>query len=164
MLRTIETGASWPEQLLTVRCCWLAKKAWHSPDPLHYRGLLVMSALYRAWAKAKLGGLQAWISSWEDPALFSGRAGFGAADAWHGYSMLIEEAVRCKRPVALTAIDLAKCFDQINRQVLLAMLCASGCPHDVLAGYYSHVEAIGIFSEYAAGIGQVRTRRTGIPQ
>eukprot|EP00969_Alexandrium_andersonii_P170129 7521920-Alexandrium_andersonii.AAC.1 len=51
MFNKIGRGAKWPSQLRQVRCCWLAKTMWRSASPLQFRGLLVMSAAYRLWAK-----------------------------------------------------------------------------------------------------------------
>eukprot|EP00969_Alexandrium_andersonii_P012856 560562-Alexandrium_andersonii.AAC.1 len=86
--------------------------------------------------------LKPWISSWAVPELCSGMAGVGASGAWYGFALRVEKAIRSATEVAMTAIDLYKCYDQINRWVLYIALARSGCPVDVLTGYMTHVEGL----------------------
>ena len=51
-------------------------------DPLSYRVLLILAALYRAWARLRLHDMRPWIASWDVEGLYSGVRGNGAADAW----------------------------------------------------------------------------------
>eukprot|EP00969_Alexandrium_andersonii_P110363 4869852-Alexandrium_andersonii.AAC.1 len=50
MLRLIEAGAPWPAAILQTKCVHLAKAQAYDGNPLGYRGLMVASAIYRAWA------------------------------------------------------------------------------------------------------------------
>eukprot|EP00969_Alexandrium_andersonii_P294601 13021656-Alexandrium_andersonii.AAC.1 len=108
--------------------------------------------------------LDGWISSWADDSLHSGVKGIGAADAWHATALKVERAQRSGDPVALTTVDLYKCYDQINRVVLYLALLKSGCPRGVVLGYVSHIESLRPFNEFAEGVGSPRYRPASIPQ
>eukprot|EP00969_Alexandrium_andersonii_P157312 6953335-Alexandrium_andersonii.AAC.1 len=47
LLNSIEGGAAWPTQLQEVRCVYLGKTPEYSADSLDYRGLPILSTLYR---------------------------------------------------------------------------------------------------------------------
>eukprot|EP00969_Alexandrium_andersonii_P162200 7169210-Alexandrium_andersonii.AAC.1 len=79
MLARLEAGARLPAQLLQARCAWLSKTHTASSDPMSYRGLLLLSTVYRNYAE-RLFHLRAWISAWSPPGLFSGCKGLGAED------------------------------------------------------------------------------------
>eukprot|EP00969_Alexandrium_andersonii_P012488 544318-Alexandrium_andersonii.AAC.1 len=64
----------------------------------------------------------------------------------------------------MTAIDLCKCYGQINRWVLYMTLARSGRPVDVVTGYMTHVEGLSVYSEFASGAGMSRKREASIPQ
>eukprot|EP00969_Alexandrium_andersonii_P205669 9087945-Alexandrium_andersonii.AAC.1 len=54
-------GFPWPTDLVRVKCVYLAKGDTFAGDPLQYRGLLVMAALYRLWARSRLFHLDRWV-------------------------------------------------------------------------------------------------------
>ena len=54
MLNEIERGKAWPSQMHNARAAFLPKEATNSQDPLEYRVLLMLPAVYRMWAKARL--------------------------------------------------------------------------------------------------------------
>eukprot|EP00969_Alexandrium_andersonii_P371498 15479640-Alexandrium_andersonii.AAC.1 len=91
MLRRVESGAAWPKQMSVVLTAFVAKGAEHSADPLSYRGLSLLSAVYRSWAKLRLRQLRPWLDSWKHPAMFSAVPGVGAQDAWMEESMYQEQ-------------------------------------------------------------------------
>eukprot|EP00969_Alexandrium_andersonii_P221107 9764558-Alexandrium_andersonii.AAC.1 len=60
-------------------------------DPLKFRLLMMTSAVYRLWARARLGDLKEWQEKWADPCMHAGLAGRGADDAWYGTALGCEE-------------------------------------------------------------------------
>ena len=44
-------------------------------NPLAYRGLLILSGVYRMWSKTRLRHLQPWVESWTLPGMFAGVEG-----------------------------------------------------------------------------------------
>ena len=62
MLNKIEDGADWPKGMTYARAAYLAKDAQNREDPLAYRVLLILPAIYRRWASARLAALEDWIA------------------------------------------------------------------------------------------------------
>eukprot|EP00969_Alexandrium_andersonii_P086526 3814764-Alexandrium_andersonii.AAC.1 len=81
MLLRIEQGARWPAQLLTSKCVFLSKTATPSMDGLQYRGLMIMSIVYRTYCKVRLRQLDQWIQHTLPAQLFAGVRFRGAQDA-----------------------------------------------------------------------------------
>eukprot|EP00975_Prorocentrum_lima_P017074 3615245-Prorocentrum_lima.AAC.1 len=59
---------------------------------MDYRGILVLSALYRAWGKLRLFQLRRWASGWQDGHHFAGFKGVSAEDAWYSLATMVEKA------------------------------------------------------------------------
>ena len=71
MLNDIEGGAPWPEQLNIARAAFLSKGSEDELNPLAYRVLLMLPAVYRMWSKTRLRHLQAWIAEWTPPEMYA---------------------------------------------------------------------------------------------
>ncbi len=61
-------------------------------------------------------------------------------------------------------MDIAKCFDQIIRELVYALAAKAGMPPQVLDAYRRFQEALTIHNTVAGGIGRGFQRRCGIPQ
>ena len=81
LLNDIEKGAPWPEQLTAARAAFLSKDPNDELNPLAYRLLLMLAALYRMWSKTRLRHLGPWIAEWTLPEMYAGVEGRGAQDA-----------------------------------------------------------------------------------
>ena len=90
LLELVEGGQPWPEQLTHARAAFLAKDPDRPEDPLAYRVLLVLPALYRRWASMRLADLEPWIQEWQLDEMFAGVPGVGAEDAWWCTSLQLE--------------------------------------------------------------------------
>eukprot|EP00969_Alexandrium_andersonii_P071427 3152971-Alexandrium_andersonii.AAC.1 len=76
LLRCVEQGAQWPEDLRLARGAWLRKESVHTADPAKYSGLLVLAGVYRVWVRQRLRGAREWADSWASDVLFAGQRGF----------------------------------------------------------------------------------------
>ena len=90
LLNLVEEGAPWPEDLLKGKAAFLSKDAERTDDPLAYRVLLILPAIYRRWASARLHELKQWIAEWQLDGMYAGIEGFGADDAWWSTAMHLE--------------------------------------------------------------------------
>ena len=100
---------------------WLDKTDGGSPslDPLDYRGLAILSKLYRLYFAIRLSDLRPWISGWECPEPFAGtNASTGAEDAWYKTVLELELAKLMGEPVTGGSADIWECFDQIQRRLV----------------------------------------------
>eukprot|EP00969_Alexandrium_andersonii_P357585 15449150-Alexandrium_andersonii.AAC.1 len=88
MLQAIEGGMQWPGQLRQARCAYLAKTEQPSEEALDFRGLLILPAIYRLWARLRLRQLTPWIESWAPPPNFLLASG-GGGPRMPGYPRLL---------------------------------------------------------------------------
>eukprot|EP00969_Alexandrium_andersonii_P090876 4011759-Alexandrium_andersonii.AAC.1 len=123
-----------------------------------------MPIVYRTWAKIKLRQLQSWVDTWSGEHIFAGVRSVGAADAWMSASVRMERARLANWPVALTTVDLFKCFDQVNRPIAYSILAAAGAPVGFLRGYMGYMEGMRVMGSYLNGVGSLQERPCAIPQ
>ena len=133
-------------------------------DPLAYRLLLITPVLYRRWAKLRLKHLQGWIMSWALPQMFGGVQGVGAEEAWYSMAIDFEFAIVQGIPLVGGALDLFKCFDQVLRPLLYAVLRLAGLPEPVLVAYIYYEEQMVIYNSFNGTIGKPHRHPAGIPQ
>ena len=63
--------------------------------------------------------------------MFGGIQGVGASEAWYATAVDVEWAMTFNIPIIGGALDFYKCFDQILRPLLYAVLRLSGIPERV---------------------------------
>ena len=164
VLRLVEQGHPWPQQLLHARAHMLSKDPSTRFDPLAYRLLLITPVIYRAWAKLRLKHLQSWIGLWALPNIFGGIQGFGADEAWYSTAIDLEWALTSCTLVVGGALDLFKCFGQILRPLLYMVLRLAGLPEEILVAYMNYQEQMLIYNSFSGSIGQPHQHPAGIPQ
>ena len=135
-----------------------AKTPSFSADPLQLRILTITQAVYRLWARARLTDLAPWIAQWDDVHIFGGMPGRGAEDAWYSTALLQESVTLGGESFTAGSVDLMKCFDQILRPLLFALLHRANFPCKVLTAYRSFLNNLlvhhficGLPSLYAHG-------------
>ena len=146
ILTLIEQGAPWPQHLLHAKAHMLSKDATRPFDSLAYRLLLTTPVVYRGWAKLRLRHLQPWVASWCLPRMFGCIQGIGASEAWYATSVDVEWAMAFHVPIIGGALDLYRCFDQVLRPLLYAVLLLAGIPEQVLTAYITHQESMLIYN------------------
>eukprot|EP00969_Alexandrium_andersonii_P082916 3657273-Alexandrium_andersonii.AAC.1 len=106
-LNLVEEGeASWPRELRHARCAYVGKGEGTQLDPMRHRGLLVLSVVYRTWAKYRLRSVAAWAKSWHKPCLYAGFKGQGAEDAWMHTALRLEKDKAQNTQVSLLVADI----------------------------------------------------------
>ena len=88
--------------------------------------------------------LKPWIDSFDVPELNAGVSNKCAMDAWYKTSLLIEQALIQKLKIAGVSVDVLKCFDQINREVVRKICYKAGMPARVLEAYFKYIESMTI--------------------
>ncbi len=127
VLSLIERVGRWPETLMSATTC-LIPKAEPSADPLQQRPLTVMSAVYRAWAKARCSEILVWQERWLDPGQAGFRAGHGTADVLLPHAAAFEAASATGAPLWGASLDLSKAFDMVPHTLLFPLLVEMGMP------------------------------------
>ena len=67
MLNNVEQGESWPEEMNEARAAFMSKDDKDTSNPLAYRVLLMLPAVYRMWARTRLAHLQHWKRGMGNP-------------------------------------------------------------------------------------------------
>ena len=68
----VEEGGDWPEAMREAKAAFLVKDPSKVEDPLAYRVLLILAAVYRRWASLRLRHLEGWVAQWQLPEMFAG--------------------------------------------------------------------------------------------
>ena len=153
LLTLTENGHQWPSQLLHAKAHMLSKDPDDPFNPLAYRLLLITPILYRAWAKLRLSHLQGWIASWALEHRYGGMQGVGASEAWFATAIEVEWSLVSRIPLIGGALDLFKCFDQIMRPLLYAVLRIAGLPTPILTAYMNYQGNFKIYNGMNGALG-----------
>ena len=165
LLNMIEEGANWPDQLCAARAVSLAKTQPPSTDDVFkYRLLLMLSAVYRLWARMRLHDVSPWIAAWDLEEFYAGVPGKGAEHAWYKTAVELEFNATEGIPTAMAIIDLSKAFDHIPRDLLYSLLEKGGFPKRLLQPYTRFQENLTVFYTVGDHSGEVHTRDRSIPQ
>ena len=164
LLNAIEEGAAWPQPCNAVRTAFFSKGE-DDLSPQGFRGLAILSKLYRMWAGIRLRHVDEWVDSWSDQGLFAGcNRPVGAEDAWFLEALVSEEARLSGEQVSGGSTDIWKCFDQIEIEFLCALLALGGCPTRILRGYSAFHAAAVYYNTVAGGLEEPHAHRCSIPQ
>lgn len=164
LLNLIEEGHPWPEQLAIAKASFLAKDPDKLEEPLSYRILLVLPALYRRWASTRLKDIEDWVEDWATPEMHAGVKGMGAQDGWYGTAVTAELAHVDHTHITGASADLHKCFDRIQRPLVYKIAAAAGMPPRILCAYKSFQEALTARNAVAGQMGEPYPKPTSIPQ
>ena len=104
-----------------------------------------------------------WVSQWDHPALHV-IGGKGAQDAWLMTSLKAELARLEGKNISGGSIDIYKCFDQINRDLLFRLACEAGMPKRILIPYFKYINNLQVRFQVGETIGKTHHERCSIPQ
>ena len=96
--------------------------------------------------------------------MYAGVGGQGAEDAWHHLSAKMGLHDIKGDSYCGGTVDIAKCFDQINRELLKLIALAAGMPTKIVDAYMRFQDDLLVHNTVASGIGIGFKRRCGIPQ
>ena len=75
------------------------------------------------------------IDAWDDVGLNAGVPGKSATDAWHATALDIEFAQTKGLAFAGGSLDIYKCFDQLNRDLIYRLAARAGMPTGIFHAY-----------------------------
>lgn len=87
-------------------------------NPLSYRVLLILPVLYRRCASLRLHDMAPWVHTWALPKMCAGVETTSAEDGSWLTSLVLERATVAKKPFSGGAVDIMKCFDQLERRLI----------------------------------------------
>ena len=150
--------------MLQTRAVFLSKDPSKTMDPLAYRILKITSCYYRKWGSCRMRNLRDWVETWDCPELNSGVPGKGAFDAWLQTALEIELAQLIGEPTAGGSIDIYKCFDQIDRDLVEQLARQAGMPERILQPYLRYINNMSIRYQVGSTIGEPHFDECSIPQ
>ena len=80
ILNLVEEGEEWPRGMQEARAAFMEKEAGNVSDPLKFRVLKILPALYRRWAAVRLRNLEEWVGEWSTADIYAG--GGTSWDRW----------------------------------------------------------------------------------
>ena len=108
--------------------------------------------------------MKPWTEKWALSSMFAGVGTQGAEDAWYAFATQKGHFDLLGTPYAGGTVDISKCFDQVNRQLLDQLAKDAGMDPGVLSAYLRFQIGLQIHKSIAGGIEKAFCRRTGIPQ
>ena len=98
------------------------------------------------------------------PEMYAGVEGRGAQDAAYNTALLTEWCKAMNLDLTGGAADIFKCFDQLSRPLIYAIVEIAGMPPRVLETYKNFLEGLTVYNTVAGGLGEAYTKPTSIPQ
>ena len=122
----MEASGRWPELTSFSEVVLLAKPGGDPANPLDKRPIVLMSVLYRVWARYRRREFDGWRAQW-DPAVAA--AWLGAdGQAWEfGWDTACAHA-GSGAGVAGVAVDFSKCYDGCRLALVSRALATAGVP------------------------------------
>ena len=105
-----------------------------------------------------------WVANWQMPEMYAGVPGLSAEDAAYATGIEIEDLNNRGLPYSGTVADIFKCFDQIVRPLVEALLIRAGFPKRVLAPYMHMLNNLIVHNLFAGHIGLGHKHPCGLPQ
>lgn len=77
LLNLVEQGSGWPKQMTQARAVYMPKDADKERDPLAYRVVLILPAVYRLWARVRLAHITPRVDGWDLDCIYAGTSVMG---------------------------------------------------------------------------------------
>ena len=88
----------------------------------------------------------------------------GAQDAWLNTALQLELAQLSGQLAAGASVDVLKCFDQINRELVYLLASEAGMPLRILDPYFRYIDSLKIRYQVGDTVGMEHQDACSIPQ
>ena len=139
MYHRIETGGSWPDQLVQGHVTCLEKQA-GIPLAQNFRPVVLFSLLYRLWGSIKSRALLLQMSEFATFASFGFLKQRQCSDVTYWVQAAVETSYVHDEPLVGLLTDITRCFNYLPRLPILWMARALGIPSTTLAGWGSFLK------------------------
>ena len=170
LLDDIEKGWEWPAFLLELTTSMIPKET--DPDSttsdeeadmagsaMAMRPINNASPIYSGWSSARWKAMSAWREQWLPASMAGGRPNKEASDVTLEHALAMELAVLQNRSVGAMALDWAKFFGSINREIGDALVTRLVTPESSVEAhnYVSAESRSGRQAKYRFKIGKATT-------
>eukprot|EP00435_Cladocopium_sp_Y103_P045783 s1301_g13.t1 len=163
MFDLVESGAAWPQQLVTGFVCPIAKC--DLPElPTHFRPIVLLSLLYRIWASASAKTFLPVLLSMMPDHVFGYIPGKRATDLWSLLQLAIDVAGACHEVLVGYNADLIKCFNRLPRRPLLSLLEHLGLSSLTKTAWQNALKSLARRFRINMDVGPPRLSETGFPE
>eukprot|EP01064_Diplonema_japonicum_P020023 TRINITY_DN2902_c0_g1_i4.p1 TRINITY_DN2902_c0_g1~~TRINITY_DN2902_c0_g1_i4.p1 ORF type:complete len:858 (+),score=179.89 TRINITY_DN2902_c0_g1_i4:1265-3838(+) len=158
----VEEEGAWPPALMTALVSLIPKG--EGKRPLQQRPITVTSLIYRTWATVRMRKVLRWQEEWIHPTQSGFRKGKSRYNTVMQISLQIEESLLTGKPLHGLALDYAKCFDRVPREVTLKLLETMGMSERVLRPLRAVYGGLRRRFKYALGVGRAFETTNGVLQ
>ncbi len=150
--------------MLATRAVLLSKDPSDTHNPLAYRILKITSGIYRKWASMRMRHLHDWVLLWDEEAINAGVPDKGAPDGWLKTAIDLEFARVNNIQIAGGSIDVYKCFDQLNKPLIIQLAKEAGMPARVLTAYANYINNMQVHFQVGNSVDQPHQDKASLPQ
>ena len=130
----------WPTQLLRGKVICLAKTS-SAHLASHFRPVVILSAIYRAWGRMVAAPLLQQLARWVPSAALGFLPGRESAEVWMQLQAYIEVCCQQQLDFGGFSADVEKCFNHIGRGPLMFLAEHVGFPAKVLSQWSSFLKS-----------------------
>lgn len=160
LFQCLETGATWPQQLVTGFVCPIPKVD-HADTAALYRPIVLISLLYRLWASASSRAFLPYLAQRASPHVFGYIRGRRASDLWALLQISLELAHATSQQLSGYCADLVKCFNRLPRKPLLLLLRRMGLSSSAACAWESALTSLSRRFRVRSHVGPSRLSGTG---
>ena len=163
LLREVETGADWPQQLAHGLVISTAKTV-SAHEPKDYRPITVLPVPYRLWSSLRTRHMLRLLK----PHLPSDILGFvpecETSQVWLHLQTWIETSQIQEEPLCGISSDLQKAFNNIGRKQVHFIARHLGLPPDLLVPWFQYLECLQRRFELRGTLGEAIQSTKGLPE
>ena len=163
LFNAIESGTSWPSQLLRAFCHPLPKHA-DATAVGEFRPIVIMSVLYRSWSALRSRSLLAQLKSRVSSGVVGFTPGREAGEIWHYVQALIECAFQSSSHLTGVVSDVRKAFESIPRSGFFLVARHLGLPHRLLDAWSQFLDRFERHFVLHGHFGPAITSNWGMPE
>ena len=157
------TVLGYPRHLAQAKVAVLAKRS--LPESMsHGRPIVIFATLYRLWASVAAQSILRHWSKWLPWSIRGSLPNRDARDISYALEAMIEAALSNDEPLAGFSVDIVKCFNQLPRLPLRALLSHLGFPQDVLALWFNFLSSTERAPNFLGSLGSGLASATGVPE
>eukprot|EP00438_Fugacium_kawagutii_P031484 Skav235038 [mRNA] locus=scaffold287:164274:169313:+ [translate_table: standard] len=165
LMSAIEHGQmAWPSSIMTARVTMLGKTDDMPKNPLQLRPITITSRLYRTWAKYRSMQVFKHFRDMLPPEIAGTAAGVSADMLAAFVADEVEDAIHSGLHRVGLTVDLIKCYNQVPRLPVLAVMRQLGVPKQYLTAVWSMFQQLDRVIEISGELGDGMRSTTGIPE
>ena len=163
LIREVESGREWPNQVMTGTVAALAKTP-EAEGTRHYRPICIFSLVYRTWSSVRARQCLNFLKDLVPHSLIGNIPGRSPKQVWYHIQQCVEHAYAGNMEIAGSTIDLVKCFNTLPREVLQDVASHLGIPDEVIIPWNQGLKQMSRRFQVRGSTGRPLLSSTGYPE